>query len=67
MDERLLSFSHFKMDWRRVWEHRCQHAAKLVQLIKRDVDIVPRLIERHHVFVRVDDLFDVLVVVVSPS
>lgn len=36
-----------------------------MQLIEREANLVPRLIERHHVLVRVDGLLDVLVVVVS--
>jgi hypothetical protein len=43
-----------------VWERHHQPTAKLAQSIKRDVNLVPRLIERHCVFVRVDDLLDVL-------
>jgi hypothetical protein len=36
-------------------------------LIERDIDIVPCLIERHHVLIQVDDLLDVLVIVVPPD
>jgi hypothetical protein len=43
--------------------HR-QPIAKLVQPIKRDVNLVPHFIERHRVLVRVNDMLDVLVVVV---
>jgi len=36
----------------------------LAQLIERDVNLVPRFIERHHELVQVDDLLDVLVIVI---
>ncbi len=39
----------------------------MAQPIERDIDLVPRLIERHRVFVQVDDMFDVLIVVVPPD
>jgi hypothetical protein len=38
----------------------------LVQPIEKDVDLVPHLIEKHHVLVQVNDLLDVLVIV-SPN
>ncbi len=54
-----------RLDRHCVQEHHRQPAAKLAQLTERDIDLVPRLIERHHVLIRVDDLLDVLFVVVS--
>jgi len=56
-----------RFNQRHVRERHCQLVAKLAQLIKRDVDLVPCLIERHRVLVRINDLFDVLVVVVLPD
>jgi hypothetical protein len=56
-----------QLDRHRVQERRHQPAAKLAQLIERDTDLVPCLIERHHVLVRVDDLLDVLVIVILPN
>jgi hypothetical protein len=53
-----------RFDRHRIWEHCCQHVAKLAQLIERDTNLVPHLSERHHVLVQIHDLFDVLVVVV---
>jgi hypothetical protein len=54
-----------RLDWRRVRERHRQPTTELAQPIERDTDLVPRLIERHHVLVWIDDLFDVLVIVVS--
>jgi hypothetical protein len=55
MDERLLSFSHFKMEISNlmhcVQERRHQPIVELMQIIERDIDLVPCLIERHRVLV----------------
>jgi hypothetical protein len=56
-----------RFDQCHVRERRCQPTAKLVQPIERDADLVPCLIERHHVLVRVDDLLDVLIIVIPPD
>jgi hypothetical protein len=56
-----------RFNQRHVRERHRQPVAKLAQLIKRDADLVPRLIERHYVLVRINNLFDVLVVVVPPD
>lgn len=50
----------------RVQKRHCQPTIKLVQPIEKDVDLVPHLIEKHHVLVQVNDLLDVLVIV-SPN
>jgi hypothetical protein len=37
----------------------------MAQLIDRDANLVPRLIERHHVLIQINDLLDVLVVIIA--
>ncbi len=56
-----------RLDQHHVWECHHQTTVKLAQPIERDINLVPCFIKRHRVLVRINDLLDVLVVVVSPN
>ncbi len=65
----LFPFLNGEIQFDRHHVQKCHHqpVIELVQPIERDTNFVPRLIEGHHVLVRINDLLDVLVVVIPPD